>query len=149
MARPGPFSIREAEATDATPIAALLGELGYPVTADAIPQRLKALSAGRRTIALVAAEGGTAIGLATAHVFASIHAAEPVCWVTTLVVASTAQRRGAGEALLAALESWAMASGCVRISVLTGIQRDGAHAFYEHFGYDHSGRRYTKVLRAR
>ena len=138
--------IRPAVDTDGPRIAELLGELGYPASAGSIPSRLAALGAEQISIALVAESAGLAVGVITAHSFASIHDDQPVAWITTLAVSAQVRRGGVGKALVQAAESWALKRGCVRVSVTTALHRSTAHAFYERLGYVHSGRRYTKVL---
>lgn len=138
--------IREPGPADAEAITALLGELGYASTADAIAPRLVNLQRERSTIALVAEEEKQIIALATCHVFFAIHADQPAAFLTSLVVAESARRRGAGRALVARIEAWARAQGATRLAVVTALHRGDAHAFYEQLGFDHTGRRYGKHL---
>jgi GNAT superfamily N-acetyltransferase len=137
-----------AAASDAPAIAELLAQLGYPAHADDVVARLVHLNDSRAAIALVAEAGGRVVGVVTGHVIRSIHSTPPVAWLTTLVVDSGAQHAGIGQALASAIEAWAGRQGAVRLSVTSGLHRDGAHAFYEHVGYERSGVRLTKVLRS-
>ncbi len=111
-----------------------------------MPHRLTRLAEWGRAVAFVAEVDGKVVGVATAHTLASIHAERDVAWLTTLVVAQDARHRGVGRALVAAAEGWARTHDCQRLSVTTALHRDDAHAFYDRLGYQHSGRRYTKVL---
>lgn len=138
--------MREAAATDASAIATLLGQLGYPSAAEAMPTRLAGMAGERRTLALVAEHEGTVVGLITAHVVAAIHADEPLALLTALVVQDRARGQGVGRALVEHAEHWARALGAVRLSVLTATHRDEAHRFYEHLGYVKTGFRFTKTL---
>jgi GNAT superfamily N-acetyltransferase len=138
--------IRPAAATDSTYIADLLGELGFPASAESIPARLAALAAERVSIALVAERESLVVGVITVHSFASIHDDRPVAWITTLAVSTAVRKGGVGRALVRAAESWATSRGCVRISVTAALHRAVAHKFYERLGDLHSGRRYTKVF---
>jgi len=137
-------TIRSAVPGDSPDIAQLLGELGYPVSAEAIPARLAALRAEGISIALVAERDGVAVGIITAHSIASIHDDENVTWITTLAVSSAVRQAGVGRALVHAAERWAQDRGSRRIAVTTALHRAVAHTFYERLGYVHSGRRYTK-----
>ena len=139
--------VREAASADAEQISSLLGELGYPSPAPSVSVRLNLLARENRAVALVAERRGVVLGLVTAHAFASVHADDPVGWVTTLVVASEARRQSIGRLLLEAVERWASGQGCTRVSVLSARHRSDAHAFYGSLGYADSGRRYTKSLR--
>jgi GNAT superfamily N-acetyltransferase len=131
---------------DAAALAILLAELGYPAAPDVIPERLARLAAFGRAIALVAAGPAGVLGVVTAHVFPSLHAAADVAWITSLVVSEDGRGQGVGRRLVEAVESWARARGAVRLSVSSGLARAGAHAFYERLGYAPSGRRFTKTL---
>src|SRR5687767_5203877 len=105
--RPVAALIRPAIDADSACIAELLGELGYPSSADSIPSRLAALTAERVSIALVAETEGRAVGVITAHSFASIHDDKPVAWITTLAVSTDVRKSGVGKALVKAAEDWA------------------------------------------
>jgi len=138
--------IREAVEGDAPSLASLLGQLGYPADARDLPRRLRRLAERGNAVACVAELEGRVVGVATAHAFASIHVERDVAWLTTLVVAQDTRHQGVGRALLAAAEGWARTHHCQQLSVTTALHRDDAHAFYDRLGYEHSGRRYTKVL---
>ncbi len=139
--------IRSAAAHDAAPIADLLGQLGYPATPEVVLTRLARLAPLHDAVALVAEVEGEVLGVVTGHVFPTIHASSLVAWLTTLVVSNRHQQAGIGTQLTAAVEHWAREHGAVRISVTSGTHRDGAHAFYERIGYEHTGLRLTKALR--
>lgn len=138
--------IRSATPADAEPMADLLTHLGYPATASEVLTRLAHVDALGSAVVLVAELDSDVVGLATGHLFPSIHMSPPAAWLTTLVVAEQHARRGIGRRLSGAVEFWARSHGAVRLSVTSGIHRDGAHAFYEHIGYERTGLRLTKTL---
>jgi GNAT superfamily N-acetyltransferase len=138
--------IRPAAADDADAISALLAELGYPATPAEVPARLDALAAHPGTVALVAELDREVVGLATCHVYPSIHRTEPVAWLTSLVTARRARGKGVGTALVRSVESWARAQGAARLSLTSGTQRTEAHAFYGRLGYEPTGVRLTRAL---
>ena len=45
------------------------------------------------------------------------------------------QGGGAGSALLRAVEDWARADGCEAVRLVSGLNRESAHGFYQHQGY--------------
>jgi GNAT superfamily N-acetyltransferase len=139
-------TIRPAAAADASAIADLLDQLGYPTTVDEVEHRLQRLRVFGDAIAIVKEMDGRVVGLATGHSFPAIHSATPVAWLTTLVVSEGVRGRGVGRELVTAVEEWARRRGAVRISVTSGKQRLHAHAFYEHIGYELTGVRLTKPL---
>jgi GNAT superfamily N-acetyltransferase len=139
-------TIREAAPSDAEPLALLLGQLGYPVSAAALPARLARLAQSGNAVAVVATRGTAVLGLAVVQVYSYLHAEDELAWLTTIVVAEDARRQGVGRRLVAAAEQWARSRGSPRLSVNTGIHRSAAHAFYERMGYVYTGRRYAKPL---
>jgi GNAT superfamily N-acetyltransferase len=139
-----PVFIRRAVPGDAEPLAALLGELGYPAAADDVARRLAVLLVRDDYGVFVAGAGDRPVGLGSVHVFPAIHADRPVALITALVVADAARGGGHGARLVAALEGFAREKDCERIMVTTANHRAGAHAFYERLGYAFDGRRYAK-----
>lgn len=139
------MEIREAAPDDAAAIVELLGHLGYPTDAAAIPARLAAVSAAGGTV-LLAGPARAPVGLVGLQAFPVLHASSPVAYITALVVAPGAQGRGVGRALVAAAERWARAAGCRRLTVTSAEHRAGAHAFYPRLGLPYTGRRYARAL---
>ena len=138
-------AIRDAQPDDAEAIARLLTQLGYPTDSSAVPARLERLRvAGDRV--LVAELDGRAAGLAHLHVSPSIEHETPVARLSALVVDADCRGRGVGRTLAEAVESDARSRGCTALFVTTSERRDGAHAFYERLGLEHTGRRYGRTL---
>ena len=138
--------IREAKATDADAIAELLGVLGYPATSAEVRKRLTRLKKLDSAVILVADLEGRAVGVVTGHVMAAIHSTPIVAWLTVLSVSDRHQQMGIGAKLTGAVEDWARKQGAIRVSLTSGLQRAGAHAFYERLGYERTGLRLTKAL---
>jgi GNAT superfamily N-acetyltransferase len=138
--------IRDATASDAEPIAVLLGELGYLAEPASIPPRLEQLRSSGRAIALVAERGQAVVGVVAAHAYSSLHVDRYIGWLTTLVVNTKERRQGIGRRLVQAAEEWVREMGCIRVSVSTRSDRIEAHEFYDGLGYRHTGMRYTKPL---
>jgi GNAT superfamily N-acetyltransferase len=140
------ISVRPARPGDAQPISTLLGELGYPAEPGDIPRRLDALAAYPAAVTLVATSGVDVCGVITGHLIPSIHSAEPVAWITSLVVSTDFRSMGIGSLLVAEIERWASENGALRVSVTSGAARERAHHFYERLGFDRSGVRFTRHL---
>jgi len=139
-------SIRLARSTDASVIASLLGELGYPTSADDTEARLERLLEHEDAGALVYELAGEAVGLAAYQLIYLLERSQPQCRVTALVVRSQERRRGVAASLIAAVESVAREAGCFRLEVTTQPQRDDALAFYAAHGFDERPRRLVKTL---
>lgn len=67
-------------------------------------------------------------------------------YISELVVASWAEGRGAGRALLGAAEQWAVAHGRDRLTLETGVANQRARRFYDQADYRAEDVRLTKVL---
>lgn len=138
--------IRAATEHDASHLPDLLDQLGYPASPEEILLRLRELGQYPQAQVWVAADADALVGLASCHMFPSVHASAPVAWLTTLVVRESHHGRGVGRALVAAAEEWARERGAVRLSLTSGTQREAAHAFYARIGYEQTGVRLTKSL---
>lgn len=139
------LTVRAAEPRDAEAIAALLGQLGYPVDTAAIVPRLERLGILGDTVA-VAELDGTVVGLAHLQVSPALEHDRPAAKVGALVVDESSRRRGVGKALVAAMEEEARSRGCGLFYLTTSEGRGDAHAFYEQMGLQQTGRRYGTTL---
>ena len=133
MAR-APFDVRAARAGDAAGIARLSGELGYPVSADEMADRLTVLLRLAGHHVAVAESGVELLGFAAVEIrmlLVSGSKAE----LMGLVVGSDARRMGVGTALVRAAEEWCRAQGVDRMTVRSNTARKESHGFYERLGY--------------
>jgi len=139
--------VTPASPDDASAIAELLAQLGYPTGAADIPARLAAVVAANGAVLLLR-PGATEppVGLVALQSYPVIHRPGPTAYITALVVAAEARGVGAGRALLAAAERWARERGCDRLAVTSAEHRDGAHHFYPRSGLPYTGRRYSRSL---
>lgn len=140
-------STRRAAESDAAAIAALLGQLGYPTSADEVPARLVAMDPSTNAVFLTTNSGDLPVGLVAVHCMSALHAREPVAMIMALVVAPEGRGRGIGRELVRAAEEWARSRGCERLMVTSAEHRSDAHAFYPACGMPQTGRRFAKRLR--
>jgi GNAT superfamily N-acetyltransferase len=141
--------IRAALASDAAALSELVTQLGYPAPPEELARRLALLTELSKAIALVATDGEKVTGIATCHIIRSINSTDPIAQLTTLVVHERVRGTGVGSKLVAAVETYAIENGCEKISVTSGIQREGTHKFYQRIGYDLTGLRFAKALPAK
>jgi GNAT superfamily N-acetyltransferase len=130
------LKIRRAKSSDAAYLAALSGELGYPVTTAEMKLRLRRLKPAADNVVFVAETRGEVIGwvhVSVNHLMEVAVRAE----VNGLVVNEKQRNNGAGARLLEAAEKWAGGKRCVNMSVRSNVIRERAHAFYERHGYEH------------
>ncbi len=142
------MSVREAGDGDGGGVAALLAELGYPDEPDRVRARLALVRADPGSFVLVAEDGGSLAGLASASVMPLLHEEGRWCRLSALVVAERSRRAGVGRSLVAAVEERARAAGCRYLEVTSGErrEREAAHAFYAAHGLEQVSRRYLKEL---
>ena len=127
------MTIRKANTNDADRVAELSGQLGYPVGAELMAQRLERILQRAEHVVFVAE---------TTEVVGWIHAAEQeiletgtVCEIWGLVVAANERGKGVGRRLIEAAEEWALSRGLNQISLRSNVIRPESHPFYERIGF--------------
>jgi GNAT superfamily N-acetyltransferase len=144
-AKEGQLKIRRARPNDATSLAELSGQLGYPATRAQIAKRLGKLAPPSRHALFVAevkraGENRGAAGSLIGWLHVSITNLVEVdtrAEVNGLIVAEGQRSLGAGARLLDAAEEWARRHGCGSVNLRSNVIRERAHKFYERQGYDH------------
>jgi RimJ/RimL family protein N-acetyltransferase len=127
--------IRIAGPRDAQQIAALLTALGYPHDGDQASARLLAWAGEPQGEVLVAEVDGAPAGFAAVHRVPYFERSGAFARVVALSVDAGHRRGGVGRRLMAAVERWATAHGCVSVEVTSLRSRDDAHGFYGALGY--------------
>jgi GNAT superfamily N-acetyltransferase len=127
------LKIRKATAADAPAIAKLSGQLGYPVEAGVLAERLRRILPRDDHVVFVAE---------TAEVVGWIHAGQQeilevgtLCEIWGLVVADGQRGKGVGRRLIEAVEDWARQRGLTDVSVRSNVIRPESHPFYERIGF--------------
>ena len=139
-------TIRLATLRDAEVIAPLLGQLGYPTTADELSERIERLADRPDGEVLVAELDGEVVGLAAYQLIDVIERPDPQCRITALVVDDRYRRRGVAYALLHTIEETARDFACFRLEVTSRADRAEALAFYKAAGFDERPQRLVKPL---
>ena len=130
------IEVRPAQPNDVAEIAALSGQLGYPVAVDEMKGRFARVRAEHVGEVFVAVSADAARVVGWTHVVPRLQLEEvPFAELAGLVVADTARGLGVGAALLAAAERWAAAAGFALMRVRSNVVRERAHRFYEREGY--------------
>jgi len=140
------LALRRATAKDASQIACLLEELGYPRATHFYRSKIATLSRSRSDVVIVAENSGKVIGMAHLHTAEMIHEAGRLGRIMALVVQRRFRRLGVGRELMRHLESTCRSAGCVKVEVTSGDQRKGAHEFYRKLGYVEKPKRFVKRL---
>lgn len=133
--RSAPIAVRDAVASDAERIAALLTDEGYPAGASDIAARLEAFEApGSRVI--VAHLDGEVLGFIVLHVFPRFEQPGGIVRILALVVDPGVRERGIGRLLLGEAERIGTQSGAAFVEITAGHHRPEARLLYESIGYD-------------
>jgi GNAT superfamily N-acetyltransferase len=134
---------------DARTAAELSEQLGYPSTVAQIEARFDGVSGDPESAVFVAEdEDGRVVGWV--HVLGRwFLESDRFAEIGGLVVDAAARRKGAGNALVSAAESWAASRGYDTMRVRSNMKRVEARGFYEAAGYAivKSQNVYEKTLR--
>jgi GNAT superfamily N-acetyltransferase len=139
-------TLRLLESTDAEAVSALLPDLGYEATAEQVARRLAALREWPDQEAFVADDGGRIVGLCHVQGVRMLNS-EGYAEIQALVVSAACRGQGLGGRLVAHARDWAFARGYDRVRLRSGVQREAAHAFYEHLGFAKAKASYAFELR--
>jgi len=129
-------SVREARAGDEAAIVALVQELAA-AAGEFSPigqEHARAYLATPGSHALLAHQGGQAIGLLSYSVRLDLYHAGPAAMIEELVVHREHRGQGVGSALMRDLLARLVALGCVEVSVTTMPDNEGAKRFYRSHG---------------
>jgi GNAT superfamily N-acetyltransferase len=135
---------RPAAPADATRIAALLTEEGYPAGPSDVVERIERFAHPSGVI--VAASGEDLLGFVAVHVMPRFEHGDSIARVLALVVDAGTRERGVGGLLLGEAERIGRAAGAAFLEVTAGHHRPEARRLYESAGFDAS---VTSYLRKR
>lgn len=129
------LSIREIDPADAEATAQLSGELGYPVSADTMRERIRRMASLTDYAVFIGCLHRTVVGWIDVGVVHHLQA-DRYAEIGGLVVSSDYRGAGIGRMLLMHAEEWARQRGVARVVVRSRITREGAHRFYLREGYE-------------
>lgn len=141
--------IREYQDNDFHSVASLIQhELGYhTLTQEQIHQQLKQIQSESNYKTLVMEEKGDVIGFAGLMICLAYERIGTYARVIALAIREDHQGSGMGTILLREVEKYALEQGVSDITLNSGLQRIGAHNFYEHQGYHKKGYSFIKNLK--
>ena len=143
------LTIREAELSDASEMAALMCDLGYETTAAEMEGRLRAILPIPAYQTFVAIVDNRICGMIGTVVQQGYEHNDLGGRILALVISPTVRRRGVGRALIAVAEENFARRGITRIALNTQMTREDAHEFYQALGYERNGYRFVKEIRDR
>jgi GNAT superfamily N-acetyltransferase len=130
----GPAHIRPGRADDASALARLCTELGYPSTEEQMSARLRRLAGVEHGLFVAEAGGGVLRGVIDVHERVVLEE-DPFAELIALVVAGDTRGEGIGSALVAEAVRWARSRGLVKLWVRVSLWREGTPRFYESLGF--------------
>ena len=128
-----PAVLRRASVDDAVAIAELATQLGYPVRASEIAERLKKLPENTEAV-VVATIAGVVRAWMQVGAALSIES-EPFVEIRGLVVDANLRSSGVGSQLVAFAQEWALGKNVASLRVRSNAVRTATHAFYEKRGF--------------
>jgi ribosomal protein S18 acetylase RimI-like enzyme len=152
------MNIRSATTEDREAILALVPRLaqhGTPPGRDAgqiaatdLQTIAAAIDARTAETALLTAEhDGSIVGFIHVKTVTDYYTQQPIGHVSDIVVASRAEGRGVGRALIAAAEDWARSRGYTWMQLNVLVGNTAARSLYEQLGYGAEWLKYVKPLR--
>lgn len=132
---------RRAQAHDADEVDRLYAQLVSNPAVEVLPHRLAELQRSTEAALFVVddeSNGGDGL-LGTVFVALcpdAMFGRQPFAVVENIVVDARARGRGVGALLLAEVERFCQAADCSKIMLLSAVERDDAHAFFERAGYE-------------
>lgn len=143
------MKIRPGSSLDATEVARLSTQLGYPVSDFVMRQRIQQLASSPAHRLVVAERDAALHGWASGEVRLSLESGTRV-EITGLVVDAASRRNGVGRLLVEEIERWALGHDCTEIVVRSNVARLESHPFYMGLGFQPAKTQnvYRRVLNA-
>ena len=140
--------IREANINDASELAHLMGQLGYPTTVNNFKIRFNQILTNPSYHTLVVELDGKVVGMAGVCTGIFFEHDGSYVRIVAFVVDSGYRRKGIGKKLIQAVESWAKEQGAIAIALNSGNreERKAAHQFYSSMGYEAKSIGFSKGL---
>jgi ribosomal protein S18 acetylase RimI-like enzyme len=129
------IDLRPAGPDDATAIAALFTDEGYPAGPSDIVTRLGHFGTPESQV-IVAEHDGALLGFIAVHAMARFEHDDRIVRILALVVDAGARERGVGRALMAEAERFGRELGAAFVELTAGHHRPEARHLYESLGYD-------------
>jgi N-acetylglutamate synthase-like GNAT family acetyltransferase len=140
--RQPPAIVRRAAPTDAAAIAALYAQLVSNPSVSVMPDRIAQVAKDPNTALLICECGGHACGTALVSLCADVmFKAQPFAVVENVVIDESARGQGVGTVLFQHIESFCRAAECSKIMLLSAVDREDAHRFFERMGFVGSSKR--------
>jgi GNAT superfamily N-acetyltransferase len=129
-------TLRPVQRQDGGRLVVLLDQLGYPTTEAEVDARLDGWMSDQSSWLIGADDDGELVGVAAMHVMPLLELDGRLARLLALVVDERYRSQGVGQSLVAAFETRARDSGCVKLEISSSRDRTRTHLFYKQLGYE-------------
>lgn len=128
---------REVQMGDATALAPLMDQLGYPIDEKTLRENIQKYLFLPTQKAWVAESAGQIVGCIAVAITNYFHRPGSFLRVIAMIVDQKYRRSGIGKILMNIAEKFAREQGCSHIELTSGMHRErlGSHKFYQSLGY--------------
>lgn len=143
------IEIRRYQPSDCIDIAALMDELGYPVSLEEMKQRMQNIEASSSYHTFVALINGNVAGMVGIRLVWNYESNYAATQISTIVTKSIYRGQGVGTRFIRFVEQWAIEHNSEIVFLTSGSkpERLAAHALYEKLGFLKTGLRFVKPLK--
>jgi|SRR5690625_803259 len=140
--------VRKAADKDITQLAVLMGELGYPTTAEEMELRFNKINSNPLYKTRVAEKNGAVVGMIGMMLGFHYEKNTNYIRIVALVVDTKYRKQGIGEKLIVEAEKWAREQGANKVVLNSGnrAERKDAHHFYTKRGYEGKATGFYKII---
>ncbi len=139
------ISIHVARPEDASRVADLLHQLGYPVSEADAAVRIALYSQSSYQL-LIAKIDDITVGFIALHIYEVLHLPAPDGRITSLCIDEKVRRTGVGTALLTRAENFFREKGCYKIVLNSNLKRADTHQYYLNRGYQFTSKHFAKII---
>jgi GNAT superfamily N-acetyltransferase len=135
-------NVRVAAGKDAGELTELLRLLTNDSKVAVLPERLEELRTRCDSFVFVMESGDGLVGTAQVTFCPDVmYCSQPYAIVENIFVREEARGLGIGRAMIAEVEKMCLARDCSKIMLLSSINRENAHRFFQSLGYDGDSKR--------
>jgi GNAT superfamily N-acetyltransferase len=138
-------SIHVARPEDASRVADLLQQLGYPVSEADAALRIALYSQSSYRLLIAKIEDMT-VGFIALHIYHALHLPAPEGRIISFCVDEKVRGTGAGTTLLHAAEDFFKEKKCFKIVLNCNLKRPDTHQYYLNRGYKFTSKHFARFL---
>ncbi|WP_410880571.1 GNAT family N-acetyltransferase [Myroides sp. DW712] len=141
------MQIRKMKVEDATAIADLLTQMGYPDTAAFLPAKIERLNRLDQERLLVVELEGRIVAFISLHIIPQLAVQGDFMRISYFAVDTAVRSQGIGKTVEEYVSALARQMGCDRIELHSHHRRTKAHDFYFRQGYEEVSKYLVKYLK--